>query len=417
MFQNLNFNAHKIMPYSNNSTAPAINDIMVRLSGQISPEIYSRGLNTSVWLDLPKQESWPEGMGTKLKVLTMGRSLPKDTIQWEDIAPSDSASADKGGACIPPVQRLELTNKFAEYNLQQTSLESPDVCLLDLVTAFQAEQQLTHMMEVLTENTRQVWINRNRAEYIRLCPNKFIATDSGWIEPIAAAAGSTSNMDFAKNAPTSALTGGHLKRIYARAIRSGAGKKSYGTVDGRPTFMAITGMETSEMIAQATEYRQDLRWSDRVPELLSPLGIEKMFKGFWLADDVTPPRYNTTGTGAALAFVEVPPYIWNASGELVENPAYETAAYEDTIIFHQEAVRHVVMPPAKNFGQLKFDPQSYRGDWKWLNIQHRTDNPDGNYGFFRGVFASGTKPVFPQYGFVIRHKRCNLPIEASACAA
>lgn len=387
--------------------APIINDIMVRLENQISPEIYSRGLHTSIWLDLPKQESWPEGMGTTLRVLTMGRSLPRNPLEWENVEVSDGAA---GGACIPPVQRLEITNKFADYNLQQTSLESPDICLTDLMTAYKAEQHLSHMLEVLSENTRQVWINRNRAEYIRLCPNKFIATAAGYLEPVLG--------DFAKTAPTARLTGGILKRLYARSVRAGAGKKSYGTVDGRPSFMAIVGMEASEMIAQETQYRQDLRWSDRVPELLLPLGVEKMFKGFWLADDVHPPRYNLTGTSPNQVWTEIPPYIWSGTGvnaELIENPAYETAQAEDTIIFHQEAVRHVVMPPARNYGQLKFDPQSYRGDWKWLNIQHRTENPDGNYGFFRGVFASGTKPVFPQYGFVVRHLRCNLPIEDAAC--
>ena len=315
--------------------APNINDIMVRLENQISPEIYSRGLHTSIWLDLPKQESWPEGMGTELRVLTMGRSLPRTALTWEDVDVSDGTTA--GGACIPPVQRLEITNKFAQYNLQQTSLESPDICLTDLMTAYKAEQQLSHMMEILTENTRQVWIQRNRAEYIRLCPNKYIATATGWLEPVAG--------EFAAVAPDAKLTAGALKRLYARSIRSGAGKKSYGTVDGRPTFMAIVGMETSEMIAQETQYRQDLRYSDRVPELLTPLGVEKMFKGFWLADDVHPPRYNLVGS----AWVEVPPYIWSGTGanaELIENPAYETAEAEDTIIFHQEAVqlRHYGSP-------------------------------------------------------------------------
>ena len=389
--------------------APNINDTMVRLENQISPEIYKRGLHTSVWLDLPKQEAWPEGQGTELRVLTMNRSLPRNPLQWETVEPSDGTA---GGACVPPVQRLELTHKFASYNLQQTALESPDLCLLDLFSAYKAEQQLSHMMEVLAENTRQVWINRNRAEYIRLCPNKFVASASGWLEPVSG--------DFAKTAPTAKLTGGHLKRLYARSIRQGAGKGSYGTVDGRPSFMAICGMETNEMIAQETNYRQDLRWSDRVPELLKPLGVEKMFKGFWLVDEVHPPRYNLTGTAPNQVWTEVPPYIWvgtGANAELVENPAYETAQAEDTIVYHQDVLRHVVFPTARNYGQAKFEPQSYRGDWKWLNIQHRDENPDSNYGFFRGVFASGSKPVFPQYGAVIRHLRCNIAIEGAACDA
>jgi hypothetical protein len=176
-------------------------------------------------------------------------------------------------------------------------------------------------------------------------------------------------------------------------------------------------METNEMIAEETQYRQDLRWSDRVPELLKPLGVEKMFKGFWLVDEVHPPRYNLDENDE---WVEVPPYIWSGTGssaELIENPAYETALAEDTIIYHQDVLRHVIFPQARNFGQLKFESQKYRGDWKWLNIQHRDENPDMNYGFFRGVFASGSKPVFPQYGAVIRHLRCSIAIAGAACDA
>lgn len=383
--------------------APNINNIMVALEGMISDEIYSRGLHTSPWIDLPKQENWPEGMGHTLRVLTLGRSLPRNPLSWQNVEFSDG---EAGGACIPPVQRLEITNSLKEYNLQQTALESPDLCVTDLMNSFKAEQQLSHLMEVLAENTRQVWINRNRSEYIRLASHKLVATTSGLLEPV--------NGDFAATAPTSKLTGGMLKQAYARLVRLGAGKKSYGSVDGRPSFLGIVGMETSELIATETSYRQDLRESNRVPELLAPLGIERMFKGFWLADDVHPPRYNLVDD----EWVEVPPYIWSGSGasaELIENPAYETAEAEDTVIFHADVFRSVIMPPAKSMGQAKFDPQTYRGDWKWLNIQHRTENPDGNYGFFRGVFANGSKPVFPQYGVVIRHLRCNVPLEASAC--
>jgi len=394
--------------------APAINDTMIRLSGMISPEIYKRGLHSSVWLDLPKQEAWPEGQGTELRVFTFGRSLPRTAPTWETVTPSADGSTPGGGACIPPKQTLEFTQDFATYNLQHTALESPDICLLDLFSAFKAEQQISNIMEILAENTRQLWIERNRSEFVRLCPNKYVATAGGFLAPATNNFATTASGTGA--AAHANLTGGHLKRLYAQLIRMGAGKGSYGTVDGRPSFMAIIGMETSEIIAQETQYRQDIRWSDRVPELLKPLGVEKMFKGFWLTDEVNPPRYNLSGT----TWTEVKPYVWSGTGastKLIENPLYETAAYEDTVIYHQDVLRHVVFPVARNYGKLTFEPQKYRGEWKWLNVVDRDDNPDGNYGFFRGVFASGSKPVFPQYGAIIRHLRCNLPIEGAACPA
>jgi hypothetical protein len=374
---------------------------METLEGQITQDIYSRGLHTSAWLDLPKQEPWPEGQGTTLQVLTLGRSLPSNPLVWQDVVVS---AGGEGGACIPPTQRLAITNSLKEFNLQETSLESPDICVTDLMVAFKAEEQLNHLMEVLAENTNQAWINRNRSEYVRLAGHKMIATLGGLLD----------DDEWAATMPTSVLTGGFLKQAYIKLIRSGAGKKSYGNMNGKPTFVALIGMETSERIAMEETYRSLLKYSDRVPELLAPLGVDKNYRGFWLLDEVFPPRHNLVEG----EWVEVPAYTWEgvgAAAELIENPAYETAETEDTVIFHEDVYRSIVMPPAKPMGQAKFESQSYRGDWSFKNIIHRTENPDGKYGFFRGLFGNGSKPKFTQYGFVIRHLRCGIAAEAMAC--
>jgi len=378
-------------------SAPAITTIMEALQGQISQDIYSRGLHTSAWLDLPIQEPWPEGQGTSLHVLTLGRSLPSNPLVWQDVVVS---AGGPGGACIPPTQRLAITHSMKEFNLQETSLESPDICVTDLMVAFKAEEQLSHLMEVLGENTSQAWINRNRSEFVRLAGHKMIATTGGLLD----------DDTWAPVMPTSVLTGGFLKQVYIRLVRVGAGKKSYGQMNGRPTFVALVGMETAERIAMEETYRSLLKFSDRVPELLAPLGVDKNYRGFWLLDEVFPPRHNLVDG----AWVEVPAYTW-VDNELVENPDYETADTEDTVIFHEDVYRSIVMPPAKPMGQAAFNAQTYRGDWGFRNIIHRTENPDGKYGFFRGLFGNGSKPKFTQYGFVIRHLRCGIAAEASAC--
>jgi hypothetical protein len=40
-----------------------------------------------------------------------------------------------------------------------------------------------------------------------------------------------------------------------------------------------------------------------------------------------------------------------------------------------------------------------------LNIPDRVLNPDGNYGYFRGVLASGSKPCRPEFGYAIMFQR------------
>jgi hypothetical protein len=378
--------------------APAIDQIMVNLEGMISGEIYKKGLHTSAWLDLPKQEAWPEGQGFSIKTLTWDRTLPSNPLIWQDVQASDG---ENGGTCIPPVQRLAFTQTLREYNLQHTSLESPDICVLDLMNSFKAQEQMAALVQRLSEVTNHAWIRRNREEYTRVAGHKYIATLGGLVD-----CGDT----WDPIAPTSVVSGSMLLQLSARAIRYTGGRGGHGMVGGAPTFTAIGGMELLERIQSESKYRQDLRESTRVPELLAPLGVDKMFRNLWLINDIYPPRFNLVGPN----WVEVEPLIWSG-GKLIENPAYETAQAEDLIIYNSDVLRSIIFPTQKNYGKAQFNPGNYRGEWTWLNIQHRTENPDRNYGFFRGVFGTGTKPVFPEFGMVVRGLRCGFASDASAC--
>jgi hypothetical protein len=69
-----------------------------------------------------------------------------------------------------------------------------------------------------------------------------------------------------------------------------------------------------------------------------------------------------------------------------------------------------------------FQPQSYVGDFKWLNVQNVDSesayyNPDMEWGFYRAKMMSATKPIFPEHGIVIRHLRCPSDIGHQACPA
>lgn len=382
--------------------APAIDQIMVNLEGMISGEIYKKGMHTSPWLDLPKQEAWPEGQGFAIKTLTWDRSLPANPLVWQDVEASDNTvDGGTGGTCLPPVQRLAFTQTLREYNLQQSSLESPDICVLDLMNSFKAQEQMAALVQRLSEITNHVWIKRNRDEYTRMAGHKFIATTSGLVDCGA---------DWDPIAPTAVVSGSALLKLSARAVRYTGGKGGHGMVNGAPTFTAIGGMELFERIQTEDKYRQDLRESTRVPELLAPLGVDRLYRNLWLVNDIYPARYNLVGSD----WVEVEPLVW-IGGKLTENPAYETALAEDIVIYNTEVLRSIIFPTQKNYGKAQFNPGNYRGEWSWKNIEHRTENPDKNYGFFRGVFGTGTKPVFPEYGMVVRGLRCSFENTLAAC--
>ena len=88
------------------------------------------------------------------------------------------------------------------------------------------------------------------------------------------------------------------------------------------------------------------------------------------------------------------------------DPLYETAGYEDTVIFHPEVFTCLVPKPITAAGSnVTFEAVSYMGEFKWKNILNETTNPDGTMGYFRAILSAGSKPVRPEWGTTIRAKR------------
>jgi hypothetical protein len=129
-------------------------------------------------------------------------------------------------------------------------------------------------------------------------------------------------------------------------------------------------------------------------------------------------------TAVTKCFTEVPFYVPDSSHtpgpfatgqggsnrkRAIVNPEYASATYEEAFILHPEVMKSLIPRPLTSpGGNTKFDPVSYRGDFRFLNIPDRTLNPDGNYGFFRGVLASGSKPCRPEFGYAIMFQRADM---------
>lgn len=406
------------------ATTYSVEQLLVRESGRIGPDIYRKTVDTSPWLKLVKQDAWPDEMGDSISTLIYERSLPYDSngalkTNWTNLASNavvgdandgtgtDSASSN---AVAPLGGTVEFGTRLRSYNLQHTSLNSPDVSLNDLRFPLKRKEQLSNIMSILTESTREVWIERYRDEYIRLAENKLTAKLDN-----ASAFGITvqTNGSFAAPSNTAAdnleLTQGMLDRIYFALLRDGAAAEAYSRINGAPVFLLITSMEASDALIRANaDVRQDFRWSDRVSELLAPLGVQRTYRNYFHLVDPFLPRYNYTGG----AWVRVRPYTRVAAGDANPrgvrydlNPNYLTAEYEDSVIFCPTVFTSLVPKPLSGFGSMEFAPQNYRGEFTWRNIPDREKNPDSTVGFFRGIFANGSKPIFPNHGYIIRHKR------------
>jgi hypothetical protein len=121
-----------------------------------------------------------------------------------------------------------------------------------------------------------------------------------------------------------------------------------------------------------------------------------------LIDD-TAPRFTIDGNGVP---TKVSPYT-STAGVISMNSDYDSAGYEAAYVIHPDVMESQIPQPLSGAAGVSFDPISYKGDFKWLNIPDVLLNPDGNIGFFRGVLASASKPIKTDFGFVILFKRDN----------
>ena len=461
------------------ATTYSIEQLLVKEAGRIGPEIYRRTVDTSAWLKLTKQEQFPEEMGDVISSVTFERFYPSSSIAastangytagditgdagfgWRNLGSnpidqtytgfnaytqtisggttppvsSSSPSSTAGNALPIPLTGVTWGQKLRQYSLKWASVDSPDIALEDLRFAVKRKEQLSNIMDVLSESTSLVWQDRYRqlfteqvaaegnlvipsASTIGILPVNSTGSNAfsisvtdlvGVYSAVTAGNGTCNSGAFAANAlPQSQLTQGILKRLYMKLIRDGAGTHAMGRENGAPVFMLICGAETSEnLIRLNADIRQDFRYA-KPNELLTPLGIERSYGGFYHSVDPYPPRFSVFDTTND-KLIRVFPFRRETTTRGTAyniNPAYETATYEVSYIFHQDVMRSVVPSPIAVGNKMGFNAQNYRGEFKWVNILDRAFNPDGNVGYFRGVMASGARPVFPQYGYVILHTR------------
>jgi hypothetical protein len=429
-----------------------IEQLLISESNRIGADIYRKTVDTSPWLKLVKQDAWPDEMGDSVSVLVYERSLPYDAsgpkINWSDLtqnggayggtlsyngtgnaaASSDSFPASGG--------TIEFGQTLRTYGLQHAALESPNISLNDLRFPMKRKEQLANVMQIMTESTTDVWIQRYRDQYVDQAENKLLATSAtdltsltnadigitGTIRTLKtgnntranvspAAADSSFAHTTAANTGVTQLTQTILDRVYMDLLRNGAGANAYDRSNGAPVFLAIMSPETSDSLIRANaDIRQDFRWSERVNELLAPLGVQRSYRNFHHLVDAFAPRYNLVSN----VWTRIYPFVRTTNQSPTSsrqgfkyelNANYLSATYEDTIIFVPEVFTSLVPKPLSVGDGMEFNAQNYRGEFTWRNILDRDNNPDGTLGFFRAIYSNGAKPIFPHMGYVIRHAR------------
>jgi len=419
----------------------SVNSILVNEAGRIGPDIYTKSLNTSAWINLAQRGSFPDEMGDVINVLTWERSLPGALgagLNWTDVNTqqyfgNDGATGGLDGSlnpnpqtlgtCLPTPVTIGFGQTVRSYGLKQAAVQSPKICVHDLRFAAKRKDQLTAMFNILKDNTKWAWESYYRSAYADMAEHKVLVTST------------LSNVDGAETWATPVvgtmatlrhLSQGILDRIYLKLVREGA--EPWGMENGRPVYAVVLSPEAQEFLFRgigALNLRDDFRYNNsRVNELLAPLGVERSYKGWFYLVDMFPRRFNiveTAPSSGVYRYDEILPFtpVEATNGrKFVLNLAYELADIEEAYIYVREALEFQV-PKAITApgGGTSFTAQNYMGDFRWLNIPNETTNPDGTIGFFRGVMSCATKPVSPDLATVLRFRRCIPSTAGLACDA
>jgi hypothetical protein len=420
---------------SSTISCSTVNDIFERETSRFNVDIWERYSVDGPWGRLVRVGKFPLGMGTTLSELTVERVLSGNfENSWANVSTSSGlGSPNNVAGCNPTPNNLAFGQTVRSWQLQTQSYQTPCICLDDLKTAFQIENQVGKTVDQLTQLTKTVLDNRRRSEYLRIS-GKLVAGDvTQTVYQSADGIGTAVpnalyyNTNTPLPVPTAKLSQDLLDVLRVQLIRDGAGHNSLGKENGVPVLGLITSPETSrDLLRSNSELRQDIRYATP-SELIAPLGVDRSAQGFYHMIDLELPRFNYGPIPAGqpragtTGWYQVYPFIQSNATNGVTwevNPAYNVAPFEVSYIFHPDVYEESVQQVGPSIPGAPFEdfPYYYSGQFFWLNIRDAVNNPLGKIGRWLAIFQSGSRPIAPYLGRAILHKRCPYDLSFSGCS-
>ncbi len=383
-----------------------ISDILVRETGRFMPgEIFRRVYGKSVWMSLVQRDVYPAGLSETINTLTYERNAPTDAEPtWTAVAVLDG---QEGGACLPAVDQIDIGSTTRSFQLYRRALHGPKFCAEEFRTVFDLRRQLDAISQIIANRVRIEWEIRDRHQYFANCMTKVVVNDCSTPTETT-----TTAANYPSACPNQTLGLGLLDKYRIQLLRDGAGDSAMLSNNGAPLMTVIASPEwIGNAIRNNADVREDIRRADSgrgdAARLVKMFGVNHSYDGFMFIADLFPRRF----TCANGTYTEVPAFVQAAAtkGNKYDiNPAYRTAPYEEAFIFDPEVfVQRIPQPitnPAPNF---RFDPVSYVGDIKILNIPNEECNPDGNIMRHRVIMAAASEPKHVWKGVAFVFLRCD----------
>lgn len=383
-----------------------VTDILVRETGRFLPgEIFARVYGKSIWMSLIQRGTYPAALSEILSVLTYERNAPAVAEPtWNAIQVVDG---QEGGACLPIPDLIDIGSTTRTFQLYRRALHGPQFCAEEFRTVFDLRLQLDRISEIISQRVRIEWEIRDRHEYFRSCQRKVVVNDC--FNPIE---DNTGALTYPAVCPNQTLGMGLLNKYRITLLRDGAADSALLQQNGAPLLTVVASPEwIGNTIRTNSDIRQDIRWADsgegQNARLLKAFGINHTYDGFMFLADLFPRRFTCAGG----VFTEVPAYVPIVTTKGIKydlNPLYSTAPYEEVFIFDPMVMLQLVPQPITNPApNFRFDPVSYVGDVKILNIPNEQCNPDGNLLRHRIIMTAASEPKHVWKGVAFVQLRCD----------
>jgi len=367
----------------------------------MTPILERRTFARSLWMNLIRRGSFPNGMGETINTLVYERSAPTDAEpSWTTLTVQDG---QEGGLCLPPATKINIASTARSFSLARRVLEGPDICNIDTLSAFDLLNQLRSVSGILGDYAKIEWEIRDRHEYFRLTQTKVVVDDC--TNPTTS---TTMASTYPAACPDQPLHWAVLRKFSIDQMRDGAGADALLRSNGAPIATMIVSSETAgNLIRQDPNNREDIRFSNQANLLVQAFGVSYSYQGFVFLIDAYPRRFSCSGG----VFTEIPAFNITAASrgqKAIVNASWKTAAVEESHWFDPMVFTQLIpQPPTAPAPGFQFNPVNYTGMVTMKNIMDRVCNPDGNIIYHRMQLAAASMPVEPERGISFAHLRCD----------